>query len=177
MNEHLCQTAAAALGLDAAPTVLEVFNGETCLVVKRFDRHEGEGAVRRGHFEDVCQALGLAPDRKYQSDGGPTSENIIDLLRHETDSGDVRMFFLSVFYNWLIGNTDGHSSSVNRHSSRFFGGVDRIARATFSGVSGIGSGILRLRRLVSPAATTLPSRSNCQNPSRATSSRSQRTQR
>ena len=111
MNEHLCQTAAAALGLDAAPTTLEVFDGEACLVVERFDRHAAEGDVRRIHFEDMCQALGLAPDRKYQSDGGPTPESIIDLLRHETDRGDARRFFLSVFYNWLIGNTDGHSKN------------------------------------------------------------------
>lgn len=111
VNEHLCQTAAAALGLAAAPTTLEMFQDEACLVVKRFDRHVVDGNVRRRHFEDMCQALGLAPDRKYQSDGGPTPENIVELLRHETGPGDVRGFFLSVFYNWLIGNTDGHSKN------------------------------------------------------------------
>ena len=111
VNEHLCQTAAAALGLDAARTTLEVFENETCLVAKRFDRLEDEDKVRRYHFEDLCQALGLAPDRKYQSDGGPTPENIIAFLRQETDRCDTRKFFLSVFYNWLIGNTDGHSKN------------------------------------------------------------------
>ena len=111
VNEHLCQTAAATLGLDAAPTKLEAFEDETCLVVERFDRHEGKDEVRRLHFEDMCQALGLAPDRKYQSDGGPTPEDIIELLRHETGHADRSKFFLSVFYNWLIGNTDGHSKN------------------------------------------------------------------
>ena len=111
VNEHLCQTAASALGLDAARTSLELFEDETCLVVERFDRHKDEGDVSRSHFEDLCQALGLAPDLKYQTDGGSGPEDIIKLLRDEADRGDPRKFFLSVFYNWLIGNPDGHSKN------------------------------------------------------------------
>ena len=80
VNEHLCQTVAASLGLDAASTRLEMFEDEPCLVVERFDRRRSEGAVQRGHFEDVCQALGLSPDLKYQSDGGPAPEDVIALL-------------------------------------------------------------------------------------------------
>lgn len=111
VNEHLCQTAASRLGLDAARTSLEVFDDEVCLVVERFDRYEDGGELRRLHFEDVCQALGLAPDRKYQSDGGPTPEAIVGLLGHEAGRGAQRQFFLSLFYNWLIGNADGHSKN------------------------------------------------------------------
>lgn len=111
VNEHLCQAAASALGLEAARTSLEVFEDEICLVVERFDREALGDEVRRSHFEDLCQALGVASDQKYQEDGGPTPEAIIDLLRHETGRGGARQFFLSVFYNWLIGNTDGHSKN------------------------------------------------------------------
>lgn len=111
VNEHLCQAAAVTLGLDAAPTSLEVFGDETCLVTERFDRRWDEGALVRCHFEDLCQALGHAPDRRYQSDGGPTPEQIIALLSNETGRGDARRFFLSLFYNWLIGNTDGHAKN------------------------------------------------------------------
>lgn len=111
VNEHLCQTAAATLGLDAAPTSLEVFEDEICLVTERFDRHWYDGEVRRRHFEDLCQALGHSPNRRYQSDGGPTPEQIIKLLSDETTPDDARRFFLSLFYNWLIGNTDGHAKN------------------------------------------------------------------
>ena len=111
VNEHLCQTAAAALGLDAARTSLEMLDDEICLVTERFDRRWDEGEVRRVHFEDLCQALGYAPDRRYQADGGPRPEDVIELLRQETGRGDPRKFFLSVFYSWLIGNTDGHSKN------------------------------------------------------------------
>lgn len=111
VNEHLCQAAAAALGLEAARTSLAAFGDEICLVTERFDRHERDGDVRRSHFEDLCQALGYRPDLKYQGDGGPTPEVVIGLLRDEARREDPRAFFLSVFYNWLIGNGDGHSKN------------------------------------------------------------------
>lgn len=111
VNEHLCQTAASALGLEAARTSLEAFEDQVCLVAERFDRSVQAGEVRRCHFEDLCQALGYAPDLKYQSDGGPAPEEIVRLLREETDRGDQREFFSAVFFNWLIGNADGHSKN------------------------------------------------------------------
>ena len=111
VNEHLCQTAASALGLDAARTSLEAFEDEKCLVAERFDREAHGDEVRRYHFEDLCQALGIASDQKYQADGGPGPEAVIDLLDHETGRDGARQFFLSVFYNWLIGNTDGHAKN------------------------------------------------------------------
>lgn len=110
VNEHLCQTAAAALGLDAARTSLEMFEDEPCLVVERFDRKASGDRVRRSHFEDLCQAFGVSAAQKYQEHGGPSPEAIVGLLRQE-NRDDTRMFFLSVFYNSLIGNTDGHSKN------------------------------------------------------------------
>ena len=124
VNEYLCQTAAETLGLEAARTSLAVFGDEPCLIAERFDRHEDEGGVRRSHFEDVCQALGFPPGLKYQSDGGPAPEAIIGLLRQETDRGDPRRFLLSAFYNWLIGNIDGHSKN---YGVLLDGSVPRLA--------------------------------------------------
>ena len=111
VNEHLCQAAASTLGLDAARTSLEVFEDEICMVAERFDRHTDGSDVQRHHFEDLCQTFGHAPGRKYQSDGGATPEAVIALLRHETAHNEARKFFLSVYYNWLIGNADGHSKN------------------------------------------------------------------
>lgn len=54
-------------------------------MVERYDRLPvGDGRVRRIHQEDMCQALGLQPTAKYQSDGGPSPEQIIALLRQAT---------------------------------------------------------------------------------------------
>ena len=110
VNEHLCQTAATALGLNAARTSLERFEDEVCLVGKRYDRETVGHEVRRSHFEDLCQAFGVPAAHKYHEDGGPSPEDIVDLLRQE-NRDDTRTFFLSVYWNWLIGNTDGHSKN------------------------------------------------------------------
>ena len=110
VNEHMCQTAAASLGLDAAHTSLEKFEDEQCLIAERFDRTSRRGEIYRLHFEDLCQALGVPGNQKYQSDGGPTPDGIVRLLRRENRE-DARKFFLSLYYNWLIGNPDGHSKN------------------------------------------------------------------
>jgi len=110
VNEHLCQTVATMLGFNAAHTSLELFGDEACLVVERFDRDVSGNEVRRLHFEDLCAALGVPSAQKYQEDGGPSPEDIIALLRQES-RGDARLFFLSLFYSWLIGNTDGHAKN------------------------------------------------------------------
>ncbi|MCQ3807561.1 MAG: HipA domain-containing protein [Acidimicrobiaceae bacterium] len=110
VNEHLCQAAAASLGLNAARTSLEMFDNEACLVVERFDREMSGDEVRRLHFEDLCTAFGVSTAQKYQEDGGPSPTDIIALLRQE-NRDDTSAFFLSVYYNWLIGNTDGHAKN------------------------------------------------------------------
>lgn len=80
--EHVCLAAARRLGLDAAHTELERFEDERVVVVTRFDRHRPARGqpFRRIHQEDLCQALGVAPGRKYQSEGGPSPAQAADLL-------------------------------------------------------------------------------------------------
>ena len=111
VNEYLCQTAASTLGLAAASTTLHTFEDEPCLVTERFDRDAAGSAVRRVHFEDLCQACGFAPDLKYQADGGPGPETIIGLLRQAAEPDSARRFFLAGCFNWMIGNTDGHAKN------------------------------------------------------------------
>ncbi len=111
VNEHLCQMAAAALGLEAARTSLTMFADEVCLVTERFDRPIERYKPRRIHFEDLCQALGFAPALKYRSDGGPTPEAAIRLLRMAASRDAQRKFFLAGYFNRLIGNTDAHAKN------------------------------------------------------------------
>ncbi len=111
VNEHLCQSAAALVGLDAAATTLESFEGEVCLVSERFDRRAADTDLRRVHSEDVCQALGYGPRLKYQADGGPTPEAVLALLGRFGRHGAGRPFFMALVYSWLIGNTDAHAKN------------------------------------------------------------------
>ncbi len=114
--EHLCQQAARNLGIQAAATECSYFGKERALVVSRYDRVRlQDGSWQRVHQEDMCQALGIPPLRKYQSDGGPTPADIAALLRRcsSDPESDVRSFFDGLVYNWLIVNTDGHAKNYS----------------------------------------------------------------
>ena len=55
-----------------------LFDGKPVIVVERFDRTWQEGVLYRLPQEDICQALGVPPLRKYQSDGGPGIVGVLD---------------------------------------------------------------------------------------------------
>jgi len=71
----------------------------------------------------MCQALGLWPDRKYESQGGPGGSAVANLIHeHSTapDSGDNRRFAQGLVFNWLTCGTDAHA----RNYSLLLSGVD-----------------------------------------------------
>ena len=114
--EHLCQQAARNLGIQAASTECAYFDEQRALVVARYDRARlPDCDWYRIHQEDMCQALGVPPLRKYQSDGGPTPADIAALLWRCSNEpeADVRHFFDGLLYNWLIVNTDGHAKNYS----------------------------------------------------------------
>ncbi|MEW5944251.1 MAG: HipA N-terminal domain-containing protein, partial [Pseudomonadota bacterium] len=76
-NEWVCLELCRALGLEAAKAQVLIFGGKPVLVVERFDRRWKDGVLYRLPQEDICQALGVSPTRKYQNDGGP---GIVDIL-------------------------------------------------------------------------------------------------
>ncbi len=117
INEHVCLDAARQCGLPAARTTIEHIGGEPALVVERYDRAEAGGRILRVHQEDMCQALGVPPSRKYQSDGGPSSGDIARLLRRALPpvAADeaVLAFADALIWNWLIAGTDAHAKNYS----------------------------------------------------------------
>lgn len=114
-NEHYCLRLMKAFGLSAAQTEIATFGKRRVLVVERFDRRwRGASQLIRLPQEDCCQALGLPPTLKYQSDGGPNSRDILGLLRGADDpQADQTAFFKSQILFWLIGATDGHAKNFS----------------------------------------------------------------
>jgi len=116
-NEHLCQDIAARLGIPAARShVLQL--DEPYLVIERYDRLpplSGSSLVRRVHQEDMCQALGLMPAKKYQEEGGPGVAAIVTLIRRVSSDPDtdVDRFLRANILNWLIGGTDAHAKNYS----------------------------------------------------------------
>jgi serine/threonine-protein kinase HipA len=118
LNDHLCLSAARRAGLLATNTWIATFGDHSAIVAERYDRVMlVDGRVRRIHQEDMCQALGVPPERKYQNEGGPTSSSIAGLLRrtlpgHEADLALSR-FLDALLLNWLICGTDAHSKNYS----------------------------------------------------------------
>jgi serine/threonine-protein kinase HipA len=117
-NEHLCQAIAARLGLPAAKSYVLTLADTSYIVIERFDRlppAPGAAFVQRIHQEDICQALGLMPGRKYEQDGGPGIADIVSLIRRVSSNPntDVERFLDANAFNWLIGGTDAHAKNYS----------------------------------------------------------------
>lgn len=63
----------------------------------------------------MCQARGIMPTRKYQSESGPAPADIIELIRaYSTDSVDnLDTFIDALGFNWLIAGTDAHAKNYS----------------------------------------------------------------
>ena len=91
------------------------FQDELAIVIRRYDRVRTKGAWQRVHQEDMCQASGIPPTRKYQNQGGPGIRDIVELLRTYSTSPneDVSTFIDAIAYNWLIAGTDAHAKNYS----------------------------------------------------------------
>lgn len=113
-NEAFCLRLAAAVGLPIP--AIEV-HGEppAYLLVERYDRvRDASGVVKRLHQEDFCQALGILPENKYESEGGPSLANCFRVLTEESGPllEDRRNLLRWVLFNVLIGNADAHAKNL-----------------------------------------------------------------
>ncbi|HEX8383798.1 MAG TPA: type II toxin-antitoxin system HipA family toxin [Sphingomonas sp.] len=129
-NEHFCLNLARELGLRAARSTVRAFDGQPTIVVERYDRRHLGGSgpehLVRVHQEDMCQALGVVPWKKYQSDGGPDPAGLLRLIQARVASPttdgrpaerpaerDRWLFVDALILNWLIAGTDAHAKNYS----------------------------------------------------------------
>ena len=115
-NEAFAMQLAADLGLQVAPVEARVTKDQTYLLVTRYDRAtDASGRVQRLHQEDFCQALGVIPERKYATEGGPTFRAGFDLLRTATSSPAIEVLRLlnAAIFNLIVGNADAHGKNFS----------------------------------------------------------------
>lgn len=93
-NEWLCLTLCRALGLKTANAEVLMFDDKPVIVVERFDRLWRDDVLYRLPQEDICQALGVPPMRKYQSDGGPSIVDILEFLHGAVAPHEDRLAFM-----------------------------------------------------------------------------------
>lgn len=113
--EHFCLRLARLLGLPAPRSSVQHFGGEVAIVIDRYDRLLRRRTLFRLHQEDFCQALGIMPTRKYQSQGGPDPRSIVDLIREASSmpTEDVWTFVRALALSWLIAGTDAHAKNYS----------------------------------------------------------------
>ena len=93
------------------------FGSESAVVITRYDRRLDGGRFVRIHQEDMCQALGVPPERKYQVDGGPGPAEIGRLIRAAMPDAiaeaDIWRFVDALAWNWIVGGTDAHAKNYS----------------------------------------------------------------
>jgi serine/threonine-protein kinase HipA len=131
-NEWVCAQFMQEFGVPMADTRMAKFGSQKVLIVKRFDRRWvglDEVAVSEKAFvpatgiwiarlpqEDFCQATGRSSVQKYENDGGPTIEEILEILaRSENPESDRKHFVLAQLAFWLLAATDGHGKNFSIH--------------------------------------------------------------
>lgn len=133
-NEWLCLEIARAFGLPTAKAEIARFGDQKALVVERFDRRPVNGVIYRLPTEDFCQALGIAPEKKYEVDGGPGIRDIMRVLDESSSSDlDRRNFMAMQVLLWLINSTDGHAKNY----SIFIAAGDEFSMTPFYDVMSI----------------------------------------
>ena len=115
-NECFCMKLAAAVGLSVAGVRIAHAGDVPFLEIERYDRrHLPTGSLERLHQEDFCQALGVVPELKYQSEGGPGLKRCFELVRSVSSvpAVDLLWLFDAVVFNYLIGNGDAHGKNYS----------------------------------------------------------------
>jgi serine/threonine-protein kinase HipA len=113
-NEAFCMRIAGHLGLRVATVETIRIGGRKLLVVERYDRVlHADGTVERIHQEDMCQATGLPPEKKYEEHGGPSLRRIAQVLQAAAAPGVLDDLLRAVTVNVLIGNGDAHAKNFS----------------------------------------------------------------
>lgn len=115
-NELFCMNLAKLVGIEAPTASLHFVDEMPYYLVERYDRYLDEhGTVTRIHQEDFCQALGIAPEIKYEREGGPNIAACQEVIaKHAARPAVDQIKLLNrVIFNYLIGNADAHGKNFS----------------------------------------------------------------
>jgi serine/threonine-protein kinase HipA len=115
-NEWLCARILRAYGLPIAACEIATFEDQKALVVERFDRRQHASGTwwLRLPQEDFCQVFAVPPHRKYETDGGPSLEQMASVLRNSVAAAaDMATLMRAQLVFYLLAATDGHAKNFS----------------------------------------------------------------
>jgi serine/threonine-protein kinase HipA len=114
-NEALCLTLARRCGLNAPKVTTGKAGARSYFLIERYDRFRQGDRWRRLHQEDFCQALGIPPGSKYESNQtgikGPSFADLFALTRGAMAAPDIVGLLDYAIFNVLVCNTDAHAKN------------------------------------------------------------------
>ncbi len=114
LSEHVSMRALDIAGLPVAQSRYLTFDDQDAIVVTRFDRRrDAAGNIVRVHQEDLVQAFGMDPARKYEADRGPGVARIASLIRAVAGPDSVARFARAVIANQILGAPDAHGKNYS----------------------------------------------------------------
>lgn len=113
-NEWLCLKLCKAFDLPTADAEIANFDGVQALVITRFDRRWVDDRLFRIPQEDICQALAVPSNKKYEADGGPGIFQVMDILNESSRRAtDRRTFMKAQVVFWVLAAIDGHAKNFS----------------------------------------------------------------
>ena len=141
-NELFCMKLARMVGIDAPHASLHFVDDAPYYLVERYDRRiDQSGTVTRIHQEDFCQALGVAPEIKYEREGGPSIAACRSVIaRHAArPAADGIKLLNIILFNYLIGNADAHGKNFSllyqNNKPELAPAYDLLSTAIYPGLS------------------------------------------
>jgi len=112
-NEATCLRLAASCGIPVPDVELLTIGGAKVLAIYRYDRDETHGSTCRIHQEDGCQATGMRPMLKYESDRGPPLAALAEVLHNYGTVDSLKELLARITFNLAIGNADAHAKNFS----------------------------------------------------------------
>ena len=115
-NEYFCMQIAKGVGLDVPEVLIKEIGTYKAFLINRYDRFiDTDGHVKRIHQEDFCQVAGFPPEVKYENEGGPGVNTIIDMINMycSTPVVERKKIVNWMIFNYLIGNCDAHAKNIS----------------------------------------------------------------
>ena len=115
-NEFLCMLLLKAYGLSVARCQVLELEDINALSVERFDRQYSSDKkwLMRRPQEDYCQVFNTPSALKYENQGGPGIEQIMNHLLGSKNAAKDRADFMKVqVLFWLMGASDGHAKNFS----------------------------------------------------------------